>query len=177
MKGVIMACLAQLVNEKFGEDSMEAIMKKSGFDTSKRFMATEDVPEDKAMGMLETTCEVLDISLEQAADAFGEYWVNEYAPKIYGIYYKNVDNAMDFLLMMDEVHVKSTRNIENARPPRFEYAWQDDRTLIMTYKSPRGLIDICVGLIKGVGKYFGEELEVTKLSSEDIKVVFKDIPA
>lgn len=177
MKGVIMACLAQLVKDKFGEESVEAVMRKSGFDANKKFMATEDVPEDKAMDMLETACEVLNISLEQAADAFGEYWVNEYAPKIYGIYYKNVDNAKDFLLKMDDVHVKSTKNIENARPPRFEYAWQDDRTMIMTYKSPRGLIDICVGLIKGVGKYFGEELEVSKLSNEDIKVVFKEISA
>lgn len=173
MKGVIMACLAQLVQEKFGEDSVESIMRKSGFDSSRRFIATEDVPEEKAVDMLKSTCEVLDITLEQAADAFGEYWVGEYAPRIYGIYYKNVDNARDFLLKMDQVHVQSTKNIENARPPRFEYEWQDDRTLIMTYKSTRGLIDICVGLIKGVGKYYGEDLEVTKLNDQDIRVVFK----
>ncbi|MFW6113653.1 MAG: heme NO-binding domain-containing protein [Actinomycetota bacterium] len=79
----------------------------------------------------------------------------------------------DFLLKMDDVHVKSTKNIDNVRPPRFEYAWEDERTMIMTYKSSRGLVDICVGLIRGVGKYFGEELEVTKISDKDIKVVFK----
>jgi hypothetical protein len=42
----------------------------------------------------------------------------------------------------------------------------------MTYKSPRGLIDFLVGLIKGVGKYFKEDLRVRKLNNTDVEVVF-----
>jgi len=42
----------------------------------------------------------------------------------------------------------------------------------MTYKSPRNLIHICIGLVKGVGKYYQENLEVTKLSNDKIKVKF-----
>lgn len=172
MKGVIMACLSELVQEKFGGDKWEEIMRASGLDARKRFISTEDVPDDVAMKLLDSTCSVLGISMEQAADAFGDYWVNVFAPRIYGVYYKNVDNARGFLLKMDQVHVMSTKNIENARPPRFDYQWEDDRTLIMTYKSPRGLIDICMGLIKGVGKYFNEDLQVTKLSGDRIRIVF-----
>lgn len=172
MKGVIMVCLSRLVREKFGDDKWEEIMKRSGLDTHKRFIATEDVEDQSAMGMLQSTCQVLGITLEQAAEAFGDYWVNVYAPEVYGIYYKDVHSARDFLLKMDEVHVKTTKTLANARPPRFEYQWEDDRTLIMTYKSHRGLIDVCIGLVKGVGKHFHEDLKVTKLSEDRIKVVF-----
>ena len=172
MKGVIMSCLSQLVEKEFGRDNWEAILTRSGLDARKRFIATEDVPDETAMKMLDSTCQVLGISLEQAADAFGDYWVNVFAPEIYGVYYKNVDNARDFLLKMDQVHMISTKSIENAQPPRFEYEWEDDRTLIMTYKSPRGLIDICIGLVKGVGKHFDEDLKVKKLSDEKIEIVF-----
>lgn len=70
--------------------------------------------------MLKNTCQVLGITLEQAAEAFSEYWVNVYAPKVYGIYYRGVNGARDFLLKMDEVHVKTTKTMENASPPRFE---------------------------------------------------------
>jgi hypothetical protein len=172
MKGVIMACLSQLVAEKFGQEKLAEIMQACGMDPHKIFMATEDVPEETAMKMLQSTCEALHITLQQAADAFGEYWVNVYAPKIYGIYYKNVDNARDFLTRMDEVHVRTTKSMENATPPRFDYDWEDEDTLIITYKSPRNLIDICIGLVKGVGKYYQENLEVTKLSNDKIKVKF-----
>lgn len=172
MKGVIMVCLSQLVQEKFGTEKWQEILRRSGMDTHKRFIATEDVADGDAMGMLQNTCQVLGITLEQAAEAFGDYWVNTYAPKVYGIYYKDAQSAKDFLLKMDDVHVKATKTLQDARPPRFEYEWADDRTLIMTYKSHRGLIDICMGLVKGVGKHFNEDLKVTKLSDDKIKVVF-----
>ena len=172
MKGVILACLSQLVSENFGDQKREEIMNACGLDARKKFIATEDVPEDVAMKMLWTTCEVLGISLEQAAEAFGDYWVNVYAPNIYRVYYRNVDSARDFLLKMDDVHVKTTKSMENAMPPRFEYEWEDDNTLVMTYKSSRNLIDICIGLVKGVGKHFGEDLKVTKLSNDKLRIVF-----
>jgi hypothetical protein len=42
----------------------------------------------------------------------------------------------------------------------------------MKYKSRRGLIDFMVGLIKGVGKFYKEDLKVTKLSSDKVEIVF-----
>ncbi len=172
MKGVIMVCLSQLVMEKFGKDKWEEVLSRSGVDPHKHFIATEDVDDSSAMAILKATCEVLGVTLEQAAEAFGDYWVNVYAPNVYDIYYKNVNSARDFLLKMDEVHVKATKTLQDAKPPRFEYEWVDDNTLIMTYKSHRGLIDVCIGLVKGVGKHFQEDLKVSKLSPDKIKVVF-----
>ena len=66
-----------------------------------------------------------------------------------------------------------TKTITNAKPPRFKYEWEDDRTLIMNYHSHRGLIDFVVGLVKGVSKFYQEKLNVTKLDSNKIKVVFQ----
>jgi len=42
----------------------------------------------------------------------------------------------------------------------------------MKYISKRGLIDFMVGLIKGVGKYYREDLKVTKLGNDRVKIVF-----
>lgn len=42
----------------------------------------------------------------------------------------------------------------------------------MVQEKYRGLIDICIGLVKGVGKHFHEDLKVTKLSDDRIRVVF-----
>ncbi len=75
---------------------------------------------------------------------------------------------------MDEVHRKVTLNIQNANPPRFDYEWKDEKTLIMTYKSKRNLIEFFIGLIKGVGKYFNEELEVRKLGGNRVEIKFKN---
>jgi hypothetical protein len=112
------------------------------------------------------------LSFTQVADAFGDYWVNEYSQRIYRVYYDGCKMAKEFLLKMDSVHVASTRNMPNAHPPRFEYEWKDDKTLIMHYKSPRGLIDFMVGLIKGVAKYYKEDLKITELDDKRVEIVF-----
>ena len=42
----------------------------------------------------------------------------------------------------------------------------------MKYESKRGLIDFLVGLVKGVGKHYKENLLVSKVGNDTVKVVF-----
>ncbi len=172
MKGVIVNCLKELVTEKFGKDKWEAALEKAGLEKKSTFLVTQDIDDGVVLKVVGSTCDVLNISLQQAADAFGEHWACSYAPNIYKSYYHGVKTAKDFLLKMDEVHRMTTESIPNARPPRFEYSWENDKTLIMKYKSHRGMVDFLVGLIKGVGKYFKESLKVSKLSADKVKIVF-----
>jgi len=73
---------------------------------------------------------------------------------------------------MDSVHAAVTKSVPNSHPPRFEYEWKNEKTLIMKYKSQRGLIDFVVGLAKGVGKLYGENLKVTKIGNDKVEIVF-----
>ncbi|OGW38761.1 MAG: hypothetical protein A2010_04740 [Nitrospirae bacterium GWD2_57_9] len=171
MKGVIPNCLGQLVVNKFGKDKWEAALKLAGLETTTTFLAFQDVPDEAVLKVVDSVCKVLNITLEQAADAFGEYWVCTYGPGIYKTYYQRAASAKEFLLKMDEVHRITTESIPNAQPPRFEYTWPDNKTLIMKYKSKRNLSVFMVGLVKGVGKYYKESLQVSK-QGDDIKIVF-----
>ncbi len=172
MKGIIVKCLAELVNEKFGQEKLMEIYTDAGLDKNKIFLVTEDVEDALVLKVVGSVCKVLNLSLPEAADAFGEYWVNTFAPKIYSMYYKNVNSAKEFLLKMDEVHRKTTKNMPNARPPKFSYKWENEKTLIMGYDSHRNLIDFLVGLARGVGKYYKENIKVTKLNDKEVRIVF-----
>lgn len=172
MKGVIACCLKEMVVAKFGKDKWEAAAVKAGVNPSIPILATEDVKESVVMKLIESVCGVLKISVQQAADAFGEYWVCTYARDVYAPFYQNAKSAREFLLKMDDVHKRTTQTIPDARPPRFEYAWTDEKTLVLKYKSQRKLIDFLVGLVKGVGTYFKENLQVSKLNDEQVRIVF-----
>jgi len=172
MKGVIVKCLSDLVTEKFGKDKWEEALVLSGLDRGSVFLATEDVDDAAALKVVDSVCKVLNISLLQAADAFGDYWVNVFALKIYAPYYRRANSAKEFLLNMDKVHLETTRTLTNACPPRFEYKWKNEKTLIMKYISKRGLIDFLVGLVKGVGKHYKEQLKVTKVGPDTVEIVF-----
>ena len=172
MKGTIAKCLAELVCEKFGRERWENALERAGLSRNTTFMPIQDIDDKAVMTVIECVCKELDISMLQAADAFGDYWVNVYAPKLYGAYFNRAKTAKDLLLKLDGIHETMTKNMANARPPRFEYEHVDDKTIIMKYKSDRGLIDFLVSLVKGVGRYFKEDITVTKLSSDKIKVIF-----
>ena len=172
MKGVIAVCLADLIKEKFGKDKWEEALEHAGLPKATFFMPSTNIEDEVILKVIDSVCHVLNITLEEAADAFGEYWVNTYAPKVYKVYYRSKDSAREFLLNMDKVHKTVTETIPDAHPPRFEYQTIDNNTLIMKYISSRELIVFLIGLIKGVGKYYNEELTITQIGSDKVKIVF-----
>lgn len=172
MKGVILMCLGELVTKNFGEDKWKEILRGVGKSENSTFLAVASIDDNEAMKVIEETCNVLGISPTQAADAFGEYWSCTFAPKMYKMFYDGKNSAKEFISSMDNVHRIVTKNIADARPPRFDYEWKNDNKVIVTYKSHRGLIDFLVGLIKGVGKYYRQNLLVRKLDSRNVEIVF-----
>ncbi|MEM2742187.1 MAG: heme NO-binding domain-containing protein [Candidatus Aenigmatarchaeota archaeon] len=173
MKGTIIICLRELVEGKFGKDKWANILKEAGVpDLDKGLTTFKDIDEAIVGKLFNATCKILGISFQQAADAFGDYWVNVYSQKYYKPYYMTAKNAKDFLLKMDEVHQKTTQALPGSKPPRFDYEMPDDKTLIMKYKSHRNLIDVLVGLIKGVGKFYKENLQVRKIGNDKVEIKF-----
>ena len=174
MKGTIAKCLGELVCEKFGRDKWENALERAGLPRTTNFRIIQDVDDAAVLKVVDCVCKELGITMLQAADAFGDYWVNSYAPKIYGVYFSGAKTARELLLKMDSVHANVIKTTPNTFPPRFEYEWLDDKTLVMKYTSKRGLIDFLLGLVKGVGRYYKEHLTVTKLSADKLKVKFTD---
>ncbi|MCK4836833.1 MAG: heme NO-binding domain-containing protein [Candidatus Aminicenantes bacterium] len=173
MKAVIIRCLEKLIKENFGHEEWRKTLEISGFPRDYIFFSAQDIDDPTALKIVDSACEVLGITLEQAADVFGNYWVNNFAPNFYKVFYTGIENSRDFLIKLDKIHEIVTQNISGARPPRFDYEWKDKKTLIMTYNSHRGLIVFFVGLIKGVGEYFKEELKVTQLDDTRVEIVFQ----
>ena len=172
MKGTIVICLEELVCTKFGQEPWQRALKEAGIKPPRMFMPFEDVDDSAVMKVVQAVCHTLNLSLIQAADAFGEYWVSTYSQKLYGQYYERYTTAREFLLALDSIHVVMTKTMENARPPRFVCEWKDENTLLMRYSSQRDLIDFAVGLVKGIGKFYHENLNVAKLGNDRIQVTF-----
>src|SRR5262245_27130860 len=149
MKGTITKCLAELVENRFGREKWDAIVRDAKIDAQTAVDLTlpaSDVDDAAAGRLLESTGRVLGIPFQQAADAFGEYWCCTYAPRVYKVPVEKWKDARHAILSLDEVHVRVTATMKNARPPRFEYHWLDKDTLEVTYKSHRKLLAVYVGL-------------------------------
>jgi hypothetical protein len=174
VKGVIAVCLKEMVIKKFGIDKWGDLLIRAGETQDISFLATGDVEDRYVMDLIRAACGALNMSMQELADIFGEYWINSFSQKVYGSLYRRHKTAEEFILAIDTMHLHLTRNIDNASPPRFEYVWKDPKTLVMTYTSRRNMIDFVAGLIRGVGKYYQEDLLVSKINDNTLEVIFSE---
>jgi ABC-type oligopeptide transport system substrate-binding subunit len=65
-----------------------------------------------------------------------------------------------------------TKDMTDASPPRFNYQWKNENTLLIEYLSQRHFIDILAGLVRGVGKFYKENLLVSKINDKTVEVKF-----
>lgn len=172
MKGSIPTCLKRMTVAHFGKEPWEETLENIGISKYTVFPVIANIDDVTVIKTIEELGHVLALSPTQLADKFGDYWVNTYSQEAYSRYYSKYQGAMDFLLGMDELHQQITYQISNAQPPRFSYQVEADNIMIMEYKSHRNLIDLMIGLIKGVGKYYHEELQVTQLTANKVRIIF-----
>lgn len=179
MKGIINQCAVELVKNKFGEEKLKAILKDAGLPVDLEIIALENYPDEVSIKFINSAAKILGITPDDVMLAFGDYWVNEFAPKKFKLIYAKHKTAKDFLKGMDDTHKWATESMEGSTPPHFEYEEPDSNTLIMHYFSRRKLVKILEGLIKGVLKYYKQEASVEQIPSSKpnavcaFKIVFK----
>ena len=130
MKGVIALATKELILDKFGEEKWAEILQNAGITEEPLIFVTSNVDDKLILNIIKSIGEVLNLSLEQIAEVWGDYWVNVYTQKSYSIYYERAKNAKEFLLALDDLHRAMTRNIKDAKPPKFKYYHYDENTLI-----------------------------------------------
>lgn len=172
MNVVIVSALKEAVVKKFGEATWNGAIERAGLSREMRFL-TPEVPDENVLKVIRALCDETKMEPQQLFDPFAEHWIFDFSQRYYKMFYVGCKSAKDFLLKMDYVHVLATKHISGARPPRFEYEWKDPKTLIMKYRSHRSMIDLMISLIKAVGKFYNEKLEVEKLDSQRVKITFR----
>ncbi|MHB9296109.1 hypothetical protein PilKf_01863 [Pillotina sp. SPG140] len=173
MKGTIVLCIADLVQSVAGKEKWREILRKSNLPEDLHINRIADIDDAVIQKVLGTICEVLQLSLPQVIDAFGDYWVNVYAPKYYKAYYYGMNTAKALIIGVDKIHEQVIKIMPNAHPPRFDFEEIGNNTLRVHYKSHRKMIDFYIGLVKGVGKFFKTRLTVKKLSEEYVEITFE----
>ncbi len=174
MKGSIVDAIKDLIVENFGIETWADILEGAGLGRADTFKISQDIPDEIVYKVINSISTKLDLTFDQIADLFGEYWAFVYTPKVYKPYHRRVRTAKEFLLKVDSIHQKVTKSIPNAHPPRIEYREEGPNVLIMKYISERKLIRILLGVVKGVGKRFDTDLTVEQISEDELKITFNE---
>ncbi|MEP1075093.1 heme NO-binding domain-containing protein [Leptolyngbya sp. PL-A3] len=153
-----------MVCTQFGETTWETIKQEASLTDIDYFISMNAYPDDVTHRLVRAACKVLGMSAEEILQAFGEYWVTYTAEEGYGEMLAMAgDNLPEFLENLDNLHARVGLNFSNLKPPSFDSTSVDQSTLQLDYHSTRqGLAPMVMGLLKGLGRRFKTEVDVTQ---------------
>lgn len=169
MKGVIIKATEKLVISKTDIETWEDILVETGFERDKLFLIRDDVDDKLTLKLFKVTSKVLGMSTSELFEIFGDYWVNSFTSDIYAQFYDNIKTGKEFLLKLNAMHRSVKEMMEGSQPPQVEYDEPDENTIITTYKSERGLVDLFIGMAMAVFTKYQENVSVEKLNDNRVK--------
>ncbi len=158
MKGIVFNLLGDMVEEQFGLEAWDAILDKAGSDGI--FVATETYSDEALLALVAAGSEISGIAVPDLVRAFGRYMIPRFRES-YGIFFEGHQDLKAFLLTVDSViHVEVRKLYPEAGLPEFSYQNESDDQMTMTYRSPRKLCDLAIGLIEGAAAHFEEKCTI-----------------
>ena len=160
MYGLVNKAIEDLVTRNHGREAWERIMAAAA--VSGPFVCMRQYDDAVTYRLVEAAAQVLGASSSEVLEAFGEFWTSYTAREGYGDMLGLMgDNLVDFLNDLDNHHARVGLSFPELRPPSFECQDLGNGTLRLRYTSTRpGLASLVVGLLRGLGKMFAEDLQI-----------------
>jgi hypothetical protein len=166
MYGLVNKAIEQMVCSYYSEETWQQIKQKAEIEVD-MFLSMEGYPDDITHRLVKAASEVLGLPTSDIMHAFGEYWVTYTSEEGYGeMMAMSGNNLPEFLGNLDDLHARVGVVFPKLEPPSFECSEsEEEESLQLHYHSHReGLAPMVVGLVKGLGKRFDTEVEITQTS-------------
>ncbi|HVV87594.1 MAG TPA: heme NO-binding domain-containing protein [Kofleriaceae bacterium] len=160
MYGMVNKAIEDLVTRKHGAEAWTKIMSEAG--VYGPFVCMRQYPDEVTYKLVGAASQVLGASSSDVLEAFGEFWTTYTASEGYGDMLGLMgDNLVEFLGNLDNLHARVGLAFPELRPPSFECEEISGGAFRLRYRSHRaGLAPLVVGLLRGLGKMFKEQLSV-----------------
>ena len=174
MKGIVFSEFMDLVEEKFGLETMDEIIESSNLASGGSYTAVGTYPHGEMVTLLGRLSEVTKVPAEKLLNVFGHHLFKTFH-KNYPAFFTEVKHPFDLLEQIDNhIHVEVKKLYPDAELPRFETSREGD-VLTMIYRSERKMADLAIGLIEAAAAHYQEDLkiETEMLKADGSEVKFK----
>ncbi|MDO4800187.1 MAG: heme NO-binding domain-containing protein [Bacillota bacterium] len=162
MKGTVVNIWLNTIAGMCGKDTRDAVLRDNGWNPDRMITPLEEIDDARILQLMGAFARSSGITVNEMWRRIGQQNIQSFHGWFPAFFESS--SAMTFLMMMDKIHNQLTKMVPGAKPPRLIPEYQDERTFVMEYRSKRGLIDYLLGLIEGVGKHYGENIETKVLS-------------
>ncbi|MFK7773155.1 MAG: heme NO-binding domain-containing protein [Saprospiraceae bacterium] len=168
MYGIVNKGIRDMVIRNHGEGVWDKIVVEAGCNED-FFMSMEVYDDSITYDLVGAASKVLRTPVHDILVAFGEFWMIFTATEGYGNALQIAGNTFpQFLDQLDNLHRRLGTTYKELIPPSFVCEEIDDQTLTLQYHSHRkGLTSLAIGIVQGLGKKFGMEIELELLKKQE----------
>ncbi len=173
MKGIVLYAFKDFIHKEYSGTTWLKIYGKVVDNPTKVIGINGNVPDELIVSLIKSSVSVLEISRQELFDKFGDFWINKFIPRHFGIIIEPYRDFKSFINSLNDIHKYMVKELPEAKPPQFVIDWKTKSLVFVEYLSPRGLIDLAISFFKGAGKRFNTDLEIVKRSEKLIEINLK----
>jgi hypothetical protein len=160
MHGVIFAELQSYADSKHGAGTWNALLEKANL-KSKPYLPVQTYPDADVVALVAAASALTGTPISTILEDFGEFIVPDLV-NMYGHLLKPEWSTID-VIDNTEKTVHSVVRVKNpgAEPPQLRTVRASKDEVSLTYRSPRRMCGLAVGIGRGLAKHFRERIAIT----------------
>lgn len=161
MHGIVFNQMQQFVAKNHGTSTWKSILANAGME-GKIFMPMDIYPDHEIQALVSSASELLNQNPATVLEDFGIFIASGLI-RIYSSSIKPEWKVLDLIEHTENTMHKAVRfSDKNATPPALVCQRIALNKVVIEYHSERKMVDLGVGIIKGLGAYYNEKLVVNK---------------
>lgn len=174
MKGVVFTEFAEMIEAKFGLETLDYILENSELKSGGAYTSVGTYDFVEMVNLITTLSKLVDIPFQDLVYVYSLHFF-EYLKKTHPDIFKIYKTAPEFLNAVEShIHVHVRKIYPNAELPHFDVISDKDNCMEMVYTSERGLYIFAKGLMEKTFEYYKEnaEIQLHLLNDSGTKVKF-----
>lgn len=167
MLGMVFTELQQMVEQRFSPDLLDAVLQRADLEHGGAYTAVGYYPHAEIERIVAALSAETGLDAAALMGAFGEYLLNRFT-KIHPAMFAGKPTLYDFLESIhSHIHVEVRKLYPEARLPEFDTLERSANHLVLVYRSPRNMIALAEGLIRGAAQHYAEPQTLSSRPLDD----------
>lgn len=161
MKGTVVGTWVKTLRKQYPHEVIRDKMMGAGIDPDKSISPLSDIEDDKLFSFITEVARHFKIEENELWRLIGQDNIQSFYEG-YSSFFKKA-NLFQFLNSMNDVHKVVRKRIKGSNPPGLDMEITGAQTVILTYRSKRGMFSYMMGLLDGAQSHFDEKLEIKEI--------------
>ena len=174
MRVIFLTAIKEWISNKynFGSSIWKEIAEELGFGVESFRSQDNHISFQRLKALVDTAAKKLKKSEFDAGTEFMQFWLTDFAPRLFQSLAKSTGSIRDFLMNYVKLNNELCQFIpNNSYIFKIELVEKDKNTLTAVYSNEKSLVDI-IGLLRGIGAYYKEPYNIKKLNPFSIEIHF-----